>query len=77
MILQITPVDLMGILLAIFIIIPFVILTYIAIWVYKDAKKKEINTVVWVLTVWIIPFFIGFIIYLIARNKIIENPTLN
>ena len=77
MILQITPVDLMGILLAIFIIVPFVILTFIAIWVYKDAKKKGINTVVWVLTVWIIPFFIGFIIYLIARNKIIENPTLN
>ncbi|KKM91331.1 hypothetical protein LCGC14_1229570 [marine sediment metagenome] len=75
MILQITPVDLMGILLAIFIIVPFVILTFIAIWVYKDAKKKGINTVVWVLTVWIIPFFIGFIIYLIARNKIIENPT--
>ncbi len=75
MILQITPVDLMGILLAIFIIVPFVILTFIAIWVYKDAKMKGINTVVWVLTVWIIPFFIGFIIYLIARNKIIENPT--
>ncbi len=75
MILQITPVDLMGILLTIFIIVPFVILTFIAIWVYKDAKKKGINTVVWVLTVWIIPFFIGFIIYLIARNKIIENPT--
>ncbi|KKK96604.1 hypothetical protein LCGC14_2661110, partial [marine sediment metagenome] len=61
MILQITPVDLMGILLAIFIIVPFVILTFIAIWVYKDAKKKGINTVVWVLTVWIIPFFIGFV----------------
>jgi len=75
MILQITPVTLLGILLAIFIIVPFVILTIIAIWVYKDAKKKGINTVVWVLTVWIIPFFIGFIIYLIARNKNIENPT--
>jgi len=65
----------MGILLAIFIIVPFVILIYLTIWVYKDAKKKGINTVVWVLTVWIIPFFIGFIIYLIARDKIIENPT--
>ena len=75
MILQIAPKDLMGILLAIFIIVPFVILTFIAIWVYKDAKKKGINTVVWVLTVWIIPFFIGFIIYLIARNKSIDNPS--
>jgi len=65
----------MGILLAIFIIVPFVTLTFLAIWVYKDAKKKGINTVVWVLTVWVIPFFIGFIIYLIARNKIIKKPT--
>jgi len=75
MIMQLSPVNLMVILLTIFLIIHFIILAFIAIWVYKDAKKKEINAVVWVLVVWIIPFFIGFIIYLVSRDKIAVEPS--
>ena len=56
-------------LLIIFILIPYTFLIFIVIWVYKDAKKKRINAAVWVLIVWITPFFIGFISYLIFRNK--------
>lgn len=59
-------------LLLIFLLIPYIILTFIVIWVYKDAKKKKINAAVWVLIVWITPFFIGFIRYLICRKR--TNP---
>ena len=61
---------LIALLLFIFLLIPYTILTLIVIWVYKDAKKKEINAAVWVLIVWITPFFVGLIRYLIYRKKI-------
>jgi len=66
-------------LLLIFIIIPYTILLFAAIWVYKDAKRTKSNAAVWVLIVWIIPFFIGFITYLIFRDKklSIENQPRN
>ena len=60
---------LVALLLLIFLIIPYSILIFLAIWVYKDAKKRQINAATWVLIVWIIPFFIGFIIYLNVRSK--------
>jgi uncharacterized membrane protein YozB (DUF420 family) len=60
---------LFGLLIFIFLLFPYILLTFIAIWVYKDAKKKGINAAVWTLIVWIIPFFIGFIKYLIFRKK--------
>jgi hypothetical protein len=59
-------------LLLIFLLIPYIFLTFIVIWVYKDAKKKRINAATWVLIVWIAPFFIGLIRYLTYRKKI--NP---
>ena len=64
---------LIALLLLIFILIPYTVLIFIAIWVYKDAKKKRINAAVWVLIVWITPFFIGFIRYLIFRKKTNSN----
>lgn len=60
---------LIALLLLIFLIIPYTVLTFITIWVYKDAKNKGLNAVVWVLIVWITPFFIGVLIYMINRNK--------
>ena len=70
-----SPINLLGILLICFIVIPFILLVILAIWVFKDAKKNDLNAVVWVLIVWIIPFFFGFIVYLIIRNRSIENTT--
>ncbi|MFX1502429.1 MAG: hypothetical protein ACFFDH_15820 [Promethearchaeota archaeon] len=64
---------LVGLLLVIFLVIPYSILIFLAIWVYRDAKRKQINAATWVLIVWIIPFFIGFILYLSIRNKSISN----
>jgi hypothetical protein len=40
-----------------------------AIWVYRDAKKKGLNAVVWFLIVWITPFFIGLLIYMTNRDE--------
>ena len=60
---------LIALLLLIFLIIPYSLLTFAAIWVYKDAKNKGLNAVVWVLIVWITPFFIGLIIYTLNRNR--------
>lgn len=64
---------LVGLLLVIFLVIPYSILIFLTIWVYRDAKRKEINAAAWVLIVWIIPFFIGFILYLSIRNKSISS----
>lgn len=55
-------------LLLIFLLIPYAILILIVIWVYKDAKKRQVNAAVWVIIVWITPFFIGFIKYLLSRK---------
>ena len=61
-------VELISMLLIIFLAIPFIISTLISVWVYRDSKKKGLNSFIWVLTVWIIPFFIGLILYLRARD---------
>ncbi len=61
-------IDLILLLLMIFLMIPFLISALISIWVYRDSKKKGMNAFTWVLTVWIIPFFIGLILYLKARD---------
>lgn len=55
-------------LLIIFLAIPFLISTFISVWVFRDSKKKGLNAFIWVLVVWIIPFFIGLILYLKARD---------
>ena len=62
-----------SLLLIIFILIPYTLLIFIDIWVYKDAKKRKLNAAVWVLIVWIIPFFAGLILYLIFRKKTESN----
>ena len=61
-------IELILLLLIIFLTIPFLISAVISIWVYKDSKKRGLNAFIWVLTVWLIPFFIGLILYLKARN---------
>lgn len=60
---------LIGLLLLIFLIIPYAILMIVAIWVYRDAKSKGLNAVVWFLIVWITPFFIGLLFYMANRNE--------
>ena len=48
-------------------IIFWVIAIGLAVWVYKDAKKKDMNAAVWLLIV-LLSGCIGCIIYLIVRE---------
>jgi len=45
----------------------FVIGLLLAIWVYKDAKKRDMNAAVWLLIV-LVTGCIGCIIYLVVRD---------
>ncbi|MBY9007269.1 MAG: hypothetical protein KGD63_10980 [Candidatus Lokiarchaeota archaeon] len=45
----------------------FVVSLLIAIWVYKDAKSRDMNAAVWLLIV-LLTGCIGCIIYLVVRD---------
>lgn len=62
-------INILILLLIIFLSIPFFILSLITIWVYKDAKKRDMNVFSWILVIWLIPFFIGLVIYLKIREQ--------
>jgi len=62
-------IDILIRLLIIFLAIPFFLLSLITIWVYKDANKRDMNAFSWILVIWLIPFFIGLIIYLKIREQ--------
>jgi len=51
----------------IIIVIICVISIAIAVWVYNDAKKRDMNAAMWLLIV-LLTSFIGCIIYLIVRE---------
>ncbi len=51
----------------IIIIIIYVLAIILAVWVYNDAKKRDMNAEVWLLIV-LLTSFIGYIIYLIVRE---------
>ncbi len=51
----------------ILLVVWFVVALLIAIWVYKDAKKRDMNAAVWLLIV-LVTGCIGCIIYLVVRD---------
>ncbi len=51
----------------IILIIFYVIAILIAIWVYKDAKRRDMNAVMWLLIV-LLTGCVGCIIYLVVRD---------
>ena len=54
--------------LIIIVIVFYIVGILIAVWVYKDAKKRDMNAAVWLLIV-LVTGCIGCIIYLIIRTK--------
>ncbi len=54
--------------LIIFLVITFLASLLISIWVYQDAKKRNLNVFLWVLIIWLIPFLFGLFIYLGSRE---------
>jgi len=67
--------DLLISIIIIFLLIPFLILSIITFWVYKDGKKRDMNIYAWILIIWLFPLFIGLIIYLFIREK--DSPERN
>jgi len=64
------PYGMLGGLLMIYVIVLIVVCVIsllIAIWVYKDAKKRDMNAAVWLLIV-LVTGCIGCIIYLVVRD---------
>jgi uncharacterized membrane protein YozB (DUF420 family) len=61
--------DLLISLIVLFLAIPMIISLILTIWVYRDAKKRDMNIFAWILIIWLIPFFIGLIIYIFIREK--------
>lgn len=55
-------------LLTIFLIIPLFALLFLSIWIYKDTKKRNMNPFIWILVIWLIPCFLGLIIYIVHRE---------
>ena len=54
--------------LIILVVVFYIIGILIAVWVYKDAKKRDMNAAVWLLIV-LVTGCIGCIVYLVIRNK--------
>lgn len=70
MTLPIDPFGFLGglyLIMIILVIVFYVIALLIAIWVYKDAKKRDMNAAVWLLIV-LVTGCIGCIIYLVVRD---------
>jgi uncharacterized membrane protein YozB (DUF420 family) len=61
--------DLLISFIIVFLIIPFLILSIVTIWVYKDGKKRDMNIYAWILIIWLFPFFLGLIIYIFIREN--------
>ncbi len=53
----------------IFVIVWFILWILVAVWVYKDAQKRDKNGVLWIIIV-ILLGIIGFIIWLLVRGEI-------
>jgi len=55
-------------------IIPMLIcMVLAAMFVYSDAKKRNMNEVVWALVAFFVPVFIGVIVYIAIREPITTN----
>ena len=58
-----------GIIPAILISLILLIPVMVGVYVYKDAKKRGMNAVLWTLIVLLTPFLIGLVIYLLVRGN--------
>lgn len=56
-------------LMFLFIILSIVSTVLIAVWIYKDAKKRDMEAGLWALLAIILPSYIGVIIYFVSRSS--------
>lgn len=45
---------------------------FVAVFVYKDAQKRDMNAIGWTLIVVLVPLFLGLIIYLLCRKPLMN-----
>lgn len=64
-----TSISLLILLLALIAVASSIVLNIIiCVFVYNDAKKRNMNGVLWVLIILLVPLFIGLVLYLILRK---------
>lgn len=59
----------MLILMFLLVLVSFVGTILLAVWTYKDAKKRDMEPVLWTLLAVFVPYYIGVIAYLVVREK--------
>lgn len=57
------------ILMFVFSILSIVSTVLIAVWIYKDAKKRDMEAVLWTLLAVLLPSYIGVIVYFVSRSN--------
>lgn len=57
------------VILVILTVLSFVMTVFLSIWVYKDAKKRGIDPLMWVLLTALLPYCIGAMVYMSERDK--------
>ena len=53
-------------------LIYIIIMSVATVFVYRDAKKRDMNEKIWALIAFVAPFLLGLIIYLVSRPPLVE-----
>ncbi|MBQ3546004.1 MAG: zinc ribbon domain-containing protein [Lachnospiraceae bacterium] len=53
-------------------LIYIIIMSVATVFVYRDAKKRDVNEKIWALITLVAPFLLGLIIYLVSRPPLVE-----
>lgn len=61
-----------GMIIGISLLVILIISVVAAIFVYGDAKKRDMNATVWAIVAFFGPFLLGVIVYLVSRNPLVE-----
>ncbi|GAA0179674.1 hypothetical protein SH2C18_25050 [Clostridium sediminicola] len=63
--------------ISIFFLLPIIIQIILGVFIYKDANSNGMNGVLWALVVFLVPWFIGLIVYLVVRSSYSTTNTNN
>lgn len=55
--------------LFVFVILYMVTTVLIGVWIYRDAKKRDMDAILWTLLAILLPSYIGVIVYFASRTK--------
>lgn len=55
----------------------FACMVVAAVFVYRDAKKRNMNPILWAIVAFVVPFFVGAIAYFVIREPIVSAECPN